>query len=210
MLKSSRAALGLAILLCACGRKSVSVELTPFRSPFGDFECLAPTDWTVETAQDSDAYRFTVWLGPEDPQALWGAPRFVAAWHAFGKAFKKASGEPGRYESVEDYVRQMKSTVWTLESTDQEKRYALTVDGRAAERLVVRFEKDAYMSLPGAKPASQGGGRMWRRDVAVVVPTRTGFYTFVFPSAEAVDGKYRPAFDRLVESVRFLKESPVE
>ncbi len=84
------------------------------------------------------------------------------------------------------------------------------MDGRPAERLVVRVEKDEYMSIPGGKPVKGGGGRVGRRDSAVFVPTRSGFYTFVYPAVERTQATYAPAFEKLVESMRFLKESPVE
>lgn len=207
---AARAWIAASLLALAACRQRPGFEYTPYRSAFADFECLVPKGWAVETAEDRDAYRFTVLLGPDDDKALWGQARFVVAWHAFGKPFKKASGEAGRYDSPDDYVGQLQRTVWSPEPQHLEPRHPVTVDGRPAERLVVRFEKDEYMSLPGAKPVGQGGGRMWRRDTAVIVPTRSGFYTLVFPSAEGVQPRYAPAFEKLLESFRFLKESPVE
>jgi hypothetical protein len=201
----------LAAATTGCRRKVPGPsEFVEYKSPSGDFECLVPKGWTAETAADGDAYRFVAWLGPEDREALWGVPRFVVAWHAVGKPFRKASGAPGKYESLDDYLRQMGETAWGPDPTYPEPRHAVLVGGRSAERLVVRVRKDEYMSLPDARPVSAGGGRMWRLDTAVFVPTHGGFYTIVFPCAEKVHGRYAPAFEKLLASFRFLKDNPVD
>lgn len=198
------------LALSACLDKPAVLEYVPYRSSFTDFECLAPKGWQVETAQENDAYRLTIWLGPKDPQALWGRPRLVATWHAFANDFRKSSGERGRYDSPDDYIRQNLAKVWGPDPQYVEPRHPVTVDGRAAERLVIRVQKDEYMALPGAQPVKAGGGRLWRRDSVVLVPTRSGFYTFVYPAVERTQVRYAPAFEKLLESLKFLKESPVE
>ncbi len=184
-------------------------EFAAYKSPSGDFECLIPKGWTSETALDGDVYRFVTWVGPDDPKALWGAPRFVLTWHAAGKKFKKASGEPGKYDSIEDFVAQMGRNAWSPDPAYPEPLHAVLVGGRGAQRLTVRVQKDAYMSIPDARPVSQGGGRMWRKDTGVFVPTRGGFYTIVFPCAEDTSPRPPPAFEKLLESLRFLTDSPV-
>jgi hypothetical protein len=199
-----------ALLAVACGKRPAPLEYVPFRSAFGDFECLVPKGWGAETTSQKAAYRSTIWTGPEDPKALWGAPRFVLTWHAAGKPFEKVSGDTGRYESIDDYVRQMTATVWGPDPQYPEPRRPVTIGGRRGERMTVRFEKDAYMSLPGEKPAAQGGKRMWRRDTAAFIPTQGGFYTIVFPSSEYVEPTYRPAFAKLLESLQFLKDNPLD
>ena len=199
------------LLSASCRRHPAGPQaFAPYTSAFGDFECVAPLGWRAETSADGDAYRFTVWLGPEDKEALWGAPRFVMAWYANGKPLKKASGETGRYASVDDYVAQMMASVWGPEPSFPQKRSPSTVGGRPAERMVVRVQKDAYMNLPDARPAEAGGGRIWREDEAVFVPTRRGFYTIVFPSSADARSRYQAAFEKFIESLRFTKESPID
>lgn len=205
-MKASLLLAALVVTLSSCRKQTPPVEFVLYRSPFGDFECLVPKGWENETARQTDVYRFSIWLGPENEQVLWGRPRFVAAWHAVGKAFEKPSGGKGRYDSLEDYVKQNLRTVWGPDAQFVEPRRPVTVGGRAAERLALRVEKDAYMALPGARPVRAGGGRMWRRDTAVLVPTRSGFYTFVYPAAEKTQPLYAPAFDKLIESLVFLKD----
>ncbi|MCX5786913.1 MAG: hypothetical protein NTX64_00155 [Elusimicrobia bacterium] len=214
MRRSAAAALGLlaaSFFFAACRRHPSGPQVfVPYSSASGDFECAAPLGWRAETSADADAYRFTVWLGPEDKEALWGAPRFVVAWYAAGKPVRKASGETGKYASIDDYIAQMAATVWGPDPAFSARRTAVTIGGRPAERMVVRVQKDAYMNLPDARPAAAGGGRMWREDEAVFVPTRKGFYTIVFPSSADARPRYEAAFQKLIDSLRFTKESPVD
>ncbi|MBI4348650.1 MAG: hypothetical protein HY553_17560 [Elusimicrobia bacterium] len=200
----------LLVTLSSCRKTPAPLEFVPQRSAFGDFECLVPKGWETESARQGDTYRFSIWLGPEHDGVLWGRPRIVAAWHAAGKTFDKPSGDKGKFDSADDYVKQNLRTVWGPDAQFVEPRRPVTVGGRAAERLAVRVEKDAYMALPGARPVSAGGERMWRRDTAVLVPTRSGFYTFVYPAAEKTQPLYAAAFDKFIESLVFLKDSPVE
>lgn len=186
------------------------MEFVLYRSPWGDFDCSVPKGWTEETSADRDAYRFVSWTGPADRDALWGAPRFVVTWQAAGREFRKASGAKGLYDSIEDYIAQMRAQAWGPDPRMPEPLHGVSVGGRRARRMTIRVQKDSYMSLPGAKPVSQGGGRMWRRDTAVFVPTRLGFYAIVFPCAEGTFGAYSPAFERFLSGLRFLKDGPVE
>ncbi|MBI5203222.1 MAG: hypothetical protein HY925_16645 [Elusimicrobia bacterium] len=203
-------ALAALFVFSGCRERPAVLEYVPFRSSFADFECLAPKGWQVESAQEGDSYRVTIFLGPEDPKALWGRPRLVASWHAFGKPFRMSSGETGKYDSADDYLRQTLAKVWGPDPQYVEPKHPVSVDGRPAERLVIRVEKDEYMSILGAKPVKAGGGRLWRRDSAVLVPGRSGFYAFVYPAVERSQARYAPAYEKLLESLRFLKESPVE
>ena len=167
---------------------------------------MAPVGWRAETAADGDAYRFTAWLGPQDKEQLWGAPRFVVAWYADGRPVREASGETAMYRSADDYIRQMLATVWRPSAKFLDGPRATAVAGRPGQRMVVRVRKDAFLSLPGANP----GEPMWREDEAVLVPTRRGFYAIVFPSSADARPRYAAAFERFLASLRFTKESPAD
>ncbi|MBI4385882.1 MAG: hypothetical protein HY551_00720 [Elusimicrobia bacterium] len=214
----------LAALLIAAGCRSP--KYAQYASRAGDFVCEVPWGWSVAADVAGGDYANITFTGPLEPDFFRGVPSLSVRWHRANTPHRLPDGTYEMYASADDFIRQMMRDVYGAQAqiwagADRDIRQAqgegrplahsqrIKVSDREATYFVVfRTLKAPEGKTYGVIRSDSGERAVLQRHGYAVVPVRGGFYALVYPATRDGFEKYRPAFFRLLNTFRLLKEGP--
>ena len=201
-------------------------KYSAYRSHEGDFACEVPAGWPVVMDRASAYFSQVLFTGPFEPSFYLGVPTLSVRWYRINAPRRLPNGSHEMYSSVQDFMGQMLRDVYGPDGSfkadaDAEADLAM---GRGetlpeSKRIKISGREGVYFVAYHNAPAPEGkrdgvvsdnAGRrvILQRHGYAILPVHGGFYVLSYPATRDGFEKYKPAFFKLINSFRILKEGP--
>lgn len=211
-------------------------KYSSYTSPFGDFECNAPTGWSVVLDSSGKDYYQVLFTGPFETSFFHGVPSLSVRWYRTNAPRQLPNGNYEMFSSYRDFMNQIRRDVYGpdgyfMGGADQEVDSALREGAVLPEEQRVKVPDDKHAkpqekqlsgiyfvafhnALPvdkshdGVVSNDQGERIVQERHGYVIVPVRDGFYVITYPATRQGFDKFRGAFFEMINSFRLLRGGP--